>query len=144
MITFIPVEDLLPIRNAVLRGGKLTLDECRFPGDELSGSLHLGFYKDGVLASIATFHPQNFNGYDGQGYQLRGMATIEEFRGQGFGNLLLNFALAYLREKKANYIWCNARKKALRFYLTKGFEIISDEFEVGTIGPHYVLYLKIQ
>ncbi|MBS1503675.1 MAG: GNAT family N-acetyltransferase, partial [Bacteroidetes bacterium] len=50
----------------------------------------------------------------------------------------------YLRGQKANYIWCNARKKALKFYTNMGFEVISDEFEVPNIGPHRVLYLKIQ
>jgi hypothetical protein len=30
MIKFITADDVLPIRNEVLREGKLTLDECRF------------------------------------------------------------------------------------------------------------------
>ena len=33
---------------------------------------------------------------------------------------------------------------ALKFYRDCGFEIISEEFEVPGIGPHYVMYLKIQ
>jgi hypothetical protein len=49
-----------------------------------------------------------------------------------------------MRGQKVNYVWCNARKKAVPFYRNLGFEIISDEFEVPVIGPHYVLYLKIQ
>ncbi len=68
---------------------------------------------------------------------------MEQFRGNGFGNQLVNFAIVYLRGRKANYVWCNARKKALQFYSNVGFEIISDEFEVLGIGPHYVMYLKI-
>jgi GNAT superfamily N-acetyltransferase len=72
------------------------------------------------------------------------MATVEAHRGKGFGNQLLNFAIVYLRGQKANYLWCNARKKALPFYLNMGFEIISAEFEVPGIGPHYVLYVKIR
>jgi GNAT superfamily N-acetyltransferase len=144
MIRFIPVEDLLAIRNEVLRGGELTLDECRFPGDEAEGSFHLGHFDQDKLVSIATFHPQNYGDFKGKAYQLRGMATLENYRGKGFGNQLINFATVYLRGQKANYIWCNARKKALRFYQDVGFEIISNEFEVPVIGPHYVLYLKIQ
>jgi hypothetical protein len=31
MIKFITVEELLPVRNEVLRLGKLTLEECIFP-----------------------------------------------------------------------------------------------------------------
>lgn len=145
MIRFIPVEeDVLAIRNGVLREGKLTLDECRFATDKLDGAFHLGYFENGELACIASFHPQKYGEYNGTGYQLRGMATLEKYRGKGIGNQLLNFAIVYLRGQKANYIWCNARKNAIRFYRNIGFEVISDEFELPVIGPHYVLYLKIQ
>ena len=144
MIRFIPVEDLLAIRNEVLRGGRLTLDECRFPGDKEEGSFHLGYFDRDKLVCIASFHPKQYGVFKGKAYQLRGMATLDDYRGKGFGNQLINFAIVYLRGQKANYIWCNARKKAVRFYQNVGFEIISDEFEVRDIGPHYVLYLKIQ
>jgi hypothetical protein len=144
MIRFIPVENVLEIRNDVLREGKLTLDECRFPTDKLEGAFHLGYYKDEELLCIASFHPQNHEGFKGTGYQLRGMATVEKYRGQGLGNKLLNFAVVYLRGQKIDYLWCNARKKALQFYLNMGFEVISPEFEVPVIGPHYVMYVRIR
>ena len=144
MIRFIPVEDTLAIRNEILREGKLTLDQCRFPGDEAEGAFHLGYFDKEKLVCIATFHPKNHEKYPGIGFQLRGMATLEDYRGKGIGNQLVNFAIVYLRGQKANYIWCNARKKAIKFYQNIGFEIISDEFEVPGIGPHHVLYLKIQ
>ncbi|HWD90025.1 MAG TPA: GNAT family N-acetyltransferase [Mucilaginibacter sp.] len=144
MIRFIPVEDTLAIRSDILRGGKLTLNQCRFPGDENPESFHLGYFVEDKLVCIATFHPQNYKEYPGKGYQLRGMATLEEYRGRGIGNQIVNFAIVYLRGQKANYIWCNARKNALKFYADLGFEVISDEFEVPVIGPHRVLYLKIQ
>ena len=143
MIRFIPVEDLLAIRNDVLRGGKLTPDECRFPSDELTGVFHVGYFADEALACIASFHPQGFGEFLGLGYQLRGMATKEKYRNQGMGNQLLNFAIVYLRSQKADYLWCNARKKAINFYMNLGFEMISDEFQVPDIGPHYVMYVKI-
>lgn len=144
MIRFIPVEDLLAIRNEVLREGKLTLDECRWPGDEDEGTFHLGYFEEDNLACIASFHPKQYGEFKGKAYQLRGMATLEKYRGRGFGNQLVNFAIVYLRRQKTNYIWCNARKKAVRFYQNLGFEIISPEFELHGVGPHHVLYLKIQ
>jgi len=144
MIRFIPVEDTLPIRNDILRGGKLSLNECRFPGDDSEGAFHLGYFDNKKLVCIATFHPKNYEGYNGKGYQLRGMATLPAYRGRGIGNQVVNFAIVYLRGQKANYVWCNARKSALKFYADLGFEVISDEFEVSVIGPHRVLYLKIQ
>jgi predicted GNAT family N-acyltransferase len=143
MIKFITVDDLLPIRNEVLREGRLTPDECRFPSDKIEGAFHLGYYQNDELACVASFHPQNYGDYAGKAYQLRGMATIEKYRGKGLGNQLVNFALVYLRGQKANYVWCNARKKAVPFYHGAGFEIISGEFEVPGIGPHFVMYVKI-
>jgi GNAT superfamily N-acetyltransferase len=143
MIKFIPADAVLPIRSEVLRGGLLTLEECRFATDNVGGAFHLGYYQGDELACVASFHPQGYGGYNGLGYQLRGMATTAQYRGNGLGNRLLNFAIVYLRGIKANYLWCNARKKALPFYINIGFEIISDEFELPVIGPHYVLYLKI-
>jgi GNAT superfamily N-acetyltransferase len=144
MIRFIQADEVLAIRNEVLREGRLTLDGCRFPTDQIEGSFHLGYYDQEELVCVASFHPQQYGEYIGTGYQLRGMATLEKYRGKGIGNQLVNFAIVYLRGQKANYIWCNARKKAIKFYQNIGFEIISDEFEVPGIGPHHVLYLKIQ
>lgn len=144
MIRFIQADDVLAIRNEVLREGRLTLNECRFPNDNAEDTFHLGYFENDQLVCIASFHPQNFKGYSGKAYQLRGMATVEGHRGKGFGNQLVNFAIVYMRGQKVNYVWCNARKKATPFYKNLGFETISDEFEVAGIGPHYVLYLKIQ
>lgn len=144
MIRFIKVDDLLGIRNVVLREGKLSLNECRFPADDLPGAFHLGYYEGEELACIASFHPQGHGEFKGIGYQLRGMATIEKHRGKGMGNKLLNFGIVYLKGQKINYLWCNARETAMRFYLDMGFETISAKFEVQGIGPHYVLYVKLQ
>src|ERR1700744_6283644 len=144
MIKFVPVEAVLPIRSVVLRDNRLTPDECRWDSDKLADAFHLGYYVGDELACIASFHPQSYGEFTGMGYQLRGMATTEKYRGQGIGNQLLNFALTYLRGQKVNYLWCNARTKALKFYKNLGFELISSEFEVPVIGPHYVLYIKIQ
>lgn len=144
MIKFITADDVLPIRNEVLREGKLTLDECRFENDDAEGSFHLGYYKDDELACIASFHPKSYTGFEGKAYQLRGMATLQKYRGKGYGNMLVNFAITYMRGQKVNYLWCNARKKAAPFYLGVGFEIISPEFDVPGIGLHHVMYVKIQ
>ncbi len=143
MIRFISSKDTLALRSTVLREG-IAPDLCRFDGDEDVNTFHLGYYKDDELICIGSFHKQGKEGYDGIGYQLRGMATQFDYRGKGIGNQLLNFAIVYLRGRKVNYIWCNARINACRFYLGMGFEIISDEFEIAGVGPHKIMYLKIQ
>jgi predicted GNAT family N-acyltransferase len=144
VIRFITADEVLNIRNIVLREGRLPLDQCRFPSDEVEGAFHLGYFDNDELVCIVSFHPESYKAYPGRGYQLRGMATLESHRSKSIGNQLVNFAIVYLRGQKANYVWCNARKKAVKFYSSIGFEIISEEFEVPNIGPHYVMYLKIQ
>ena len=144
MVRFISAVDVLAVRNEVLRDGKLSPEECRFANDEAEGSFHLGYQIKDELACIASFHRQSLTEFKGNGYQLRGMATIEKYRGKGFGNQLLNFGMVYLRGQQVDYLWCNARKKALTFYLNSGFEIISTEFDVPGIGPHYKMYVKLK
>ena len=143
-VRFITADDVLPLRNEVLREGKLTLDECRWPGDAAESSFHLGYYQRNEVVCIASFYINANEPFAGLGYQLRGMATAAAYRGKGIGNQLVNFAVVYLRGQKANYVWCNARKTAARFYESLGFEIISAEFDIPGIGPHYKMYLKIQ
>ncbi|CAM3964622.1 GNAT family N-acetyltransferase [Mucilaginibacter galii] len=144
MIKFISQDDILPIRNEILREGKLTLDECRFTGDDNPDSFHLGYFVNEQLVCVASFHPQSYAEFTGRGYQLRGMATLKEHQGKGLGTQLINFAVVYLRGQKANYIWCNARQVAVNFYGNVGFEVVSKEFDIPGIGPHYAMYLKIQ
>lgn len=144
MIKFITSDEVLPVRSVILRNGK-QLEECVFPTDNIENAFHLGYFLDDNLVSVVSFHPQNSTlfGDEAVGYQLRGMGTLAPYQGKGIGNQLVNFAIVYLRGKKVNYIWCNARQKAYRFYQDLGFEFISNEFEISGIGPHKTMYLKI-
>jgi predicted GNAT family N-acyltransferase len=144
MIKFISDSDVLPLRNEVLREGRLTLPECRFATDALPGSFHVGGFEQEQLVCIASFHIQSYGNEPGIGYQLRGMATSSKYQGTGVGSRLVRFAIADLKQKGAAYVWCNARKKAAKFYGRLGFVIVSDEFEVPGIGPHYAMYLDLK
>ncbi|MEJ7691706.1 GNAT family N-acetyltransferase [Daejeonella sp.] len=142
MITFITTDQTLDLRSSELRWG-LDRSLCGFEGDDDKDSFHVGYVQDEKLVSIATFHKQPMEGFFGTGYQLRGMVTHPEFQGKGIGNQLLNFSIVYLGGQMANYLWCNSRKIAYKFYQGIGFEFISEEFELPKIGPHRVMYLKI-
>ena len=119
------------------------MDECRFTGDDNPDSFHLGYFVNEQLVCVASFHPQGYAEFTGRGYQLRGMATLKEHQGKGLGTQLVNFAVVYLRGQKANYIWCNARQVAVSFYANVGFEMVSKEFDIPGIGPHYAMYAKL-
>ena len=142
MIKFITTDHTLNLRSSELRSG-IDPELCRFEMDNDPGSFHVGYLSDLKLVSIASFHHQHRDGFEGKGFQLRGMATHPDCQGKGIGNQLLNFSIVYLRGQKANYVWCNARKIAYRFYLGIGFEFISEEFELEKIGSHRTMYLKI-
>ena len=142
MIKFIPTELTLPLRSKILRNG-LPLEECRFPTDDLEETFHLAIYADDELISIATFFPNHYKDKKELGYQLRGMATDTPFSGKGHGKQLIEFAVEYIKKTNAQYIWCNARTSAIQFYQKLGFNIVSEEFEVEGIGPHYQMILNL-
>ncbi len=143
MIKFVPLEVVLPLRSKMLRNGA-ALETCVLPTDDIEGVFHLAYYvSDREIASVATFFPQPLKGREGAAYQLRGMATDERFFGKGYGAALLKYAVSYVKNAKAEYIWCNARASAIEFYQKQGFQIVSDEFEVAGIGPHYIMILNL-
>jgi len=143
MIKFVPLEVVLPLRSKMLRNGA-DLETCIFPTDNIEGVFHLAYYVDEKeVATVATFFPQQMQGKDEAAYQLRGMATNSLFLGKGYGAALLKYAVSYLKNTKAEYIWCNARSSAVAFYEKQGFKIVSDEFEIAGIGPHYVMILNL-
>ncbi|MBB5639357.1 putative GNAT family N-acyltransferase [Pedobacter cryoconitis] len=142
MIRRISKEDTLPLRSQVLRANR-PLEDCVFATDDIEGGFHLGCFENGELISICTFIPENYKEKGEGGYRLRAMATNPAFAGQGFGAKLINFALNELRLVHASYIWCNARTVAVGFYNRLGFEVISEEFEVPGIGPHYDMFSQI-
>ena len=143
MIKFVPLEVVLPLRSKMLRGGA-DLNQCVFPTDSVEGVFHLAYYVNNKdIASVATFFPQQIEGRQGFAYQLRGMATDAQFFGEGYGTALLKYAVSYIKNAKAEYIWCNARVSAVDFYQKQGFQIVSDEFEIAEVGPHYIMILNL-
>lgn len=132
-----------PLRSAVLRNNKPP-EECVLPTDENPGIFHLGYFEEGKVISIGTFFPENYPEKGSDGYRLRGMATDPAFAGKGYGAKLIKFAINELTSVQAAYIWCNARASAVGFYSRLGFEIISEEFDVPGIGPHFDMLYQIK
>ncbi|MGB1042599.1 MAG: GNAT family N-acetyltransferase, partial [Tenacibaculum sp.] len=97
----------------------------------------------GELVGIATFMKNDFVLLKGKQYQLRGMATLKEARGKGLGKLLINEALVFLKSKKVDFLWCNAREAAVPFYKKLGFAIKGEAFLIEKVGFHFKMYIKI-
>ena len=114
-----------------------------FTGDLDKDTFHLGLFLNNQLIGIVSFMKFMYSDIKGSQYQLRGMATLHEFQGRGYGNKLIQFGLDILKEKQIDYIWCNARITAIHFYQKSGFQIIGKQFEIPKIGGHFVMYLKL-
>ena len=139
----IDAKDTYPLRNKILRPNQ-TIEDCQYPGDEDDGSFHLGAYVDDKLVSVASFYIDRHKDIDDEfQYRLRGMATEVEHRGNGFSLALLQTAIPLIEKNNIHVLWCNARTKALGFYEKVGFSVMSDEFEIEGIGPHFVMSKRI-
>jgi len=141
-VVFITADETLPLRSLQLRDG-WALDQCRFDSDEIAGAFHLAHVVDDEIVCILSLHPQRHEGLQGQGFQLRGMATHPHYYKKGLGKSLIEFAIQELKNRSVDYVWCNARRNAYHFYERVGFNYMSDEFEIPIVGPHRQMYLVL-
>ena len=143
MIKFILTEDVLPLRNSVLREGKFLLKDCIFENDDHPKTFHLGYYQDDELVCVASFHPQKHANFEGEAFQLRGMAVLSGNQKQGFGSLLIKEAEKIALEQNIKIIWFNAREIAVDFYKRINYVILGTRFEIEGVGPHFIMYKKL-
>lgn len=135
----IGVEETLPLRSKVLRWGWAP-EKCRFPEDGQAGSFHLGYFENGELIGIASFYQVSHEHREDAGIQLRGMAVDPEYQGKGIGKAIVQKAFSLIAAMpETSHIWCNARKVAYEFYQSQGFEFVSEEFDIPTVGPHRIM-----
>jgi predicted GNAT family N-acyltransferase len=142
MVKFVPFELTLALRSKILRNG-MPIQDCVFPTDQVAEAFHLAYYVGNEIATIASFFPKNYGNEIALGYQLRGMATDTNAEGKGYGSKLIEFAVDYIKQTNAQYLWCNARTSAIKFYQKLGFELVSEEFEIAGVGPHYEMILNL-
>jgi predicted GNAT family N-acyltransferase len=137
----ISAEQTYEIRREILRKN-ISLTE-KNDDDLLNTAYHFGGFVHEKLVGIATFIQNDSEFFEGYQYRLRGMATLEEYQGNGIGKIVLKESIKFLKEKDVQVLWCNARTNALNFYQKLGFNTIGAEFDIHLIGPHYVMYLNI-
>tara|TARA_B110001454_G_C12528159_1_gene354049 strand:- start:126 stop:560 length:435 start_codon:yes stop_codon:yes gene_type:complete len=130
------------IRLEILRNGVHL--PVQFSGDNDQETFHLGVFEQHELRGIASFMKTSNGLFDKEQYQLRGMATVAEVRGKGYGRLMLLRAFELLRERQVHVLWCNARVNALGFYVKLGFSQKGEKFEIKEIGEHYTLCKEIR
>jgi ribosomal protein S18 acetylase RimI-like enzyme len=102
---------------------------------EPAGSHAVGAYDREELVSVGLVGPEGGPG----AWRIRGMATAPAARGRGAGTAVLDALLAHARANGATRVWCNARIGARTLYERAGLGVVSEEFEIPEIGPHYVM-----
>ena len=137
----ISVDQARPIRQQVLRPHQAA-SELVYPGDDAIDSFHLGAIRgDDVLAILSMyFSPKPDESTNA--WRIRGMASVPEIRGTGFGRKLVEVARDKAWAIERAPIWCNARESAFGFYEKLGFVTEGCIFEIEGIGPHAVMALN--
>ena len=137
----ISAEETFPIRLEVLR--KNIPLPFEFNGDFDKDTIHLGAFKNDKLIAVSSYMKASNKNFEGNQYQLRGMATLTEYQGFGAGKLMLEKAVQILKEKNSDLLWCNARIAAVDFYKKQGFRTFGEIFEISYVGEHYVMLKEI-
>lgn len=137
-----PIEPLATysVRHPVLRHGKPE-ESCRFEGDDLDSTHHLGLFVNEQLVGVVTLMRMHHSLFQDQiQFQMRGMAVLREFQGKGLGAKLVLKAEEYVRDQASTILWFNARESAVPFYKKMKFNTIGASFEIKEIGKHYVMF----
>jgi len=129
----VSADQIIDLRHVVLRNG-LPRSEAIFPGDDSPSARHYGAFQNDRLIGCVTLH---LNEWEKQpAWQLRGMAVSSEVRKSGVGRAMIQVLERDLDDSPVRQLWCNARVPAAAFYEKLGWEIVSEQFEIPTAGPH--------
>jgi GNAT superfamily N-acetyltransferase len=131
---------IIDLRHAVLRAG-LARETARFPGDDDAQTVHLAADHDGRTVGCATVLLNEWNGQ--RACQLRGMAVDPAYQRCGLGRQLLAEIYRVATQRRVKILWANARVPAAEFYRKNGWEIVSEQFEIPTAGPHFKMVRRL-
>jgi GNAT superfamily N-acetyltransferase len=136
----VPVEEIVDLRHAVLRAG-MARETAYFPGDRDSRTVHLAAKHGPAIVACATVLVNQWEGRPA--CQLRGMAVDPGYQRRGVGGRLLAEIERVALENGVGLIWANARAPAAEFYRKYGWEIVSEQFEIATAGPHFKMLREL-
>jgi GNAT superfamily N-acetyltransferase len=133
-------EEIQQLRNEVLWPHK-SFENCILETDRLSSTFHFGIQIEGLTVATVTLQQEkNQRLLQEKQYRLRAMAVREGYRGQGFGDAIVEAGLNHLRELGVEVVWCDARVAALNFYRRLHFNELEEEYEIPIIGMHRFMW----
>ena len=133
-------EEIQQLRNEVLWPHK-SFEQCVLETDHLPSTFHFGVKVDGLTVATVTLQQEkNQRLQEEKQYRLRAMAVREGYRGQGFGDAIVEAGLDHLRGLGVEVVWCDARVAALNFYRRLHFNELEEEYEIPIIGMHRFMW----
>lgn len=143
-IDLIPTTTTLPLRQEMLRPGR-PVASCHFEKDNDPHTQHWGAFIDEKLVGILSAMPNSCEEFPtDQAFQFRGMAVHPNYQRKGIATRLLLTAEKHLSQQfTPNLFWLNARVHAKALYSSMAYQIIGDEFNIPTVGPHLRFVKKL-
>lgn len=136
MIDLVPCHAVLPVRHQVLRPGR-PAQTAQFDQDDDPDTFHVAAHDTfGAVIGCATFFPAALD--EEPAWQLRGMATLPGYQGQGVGGRVLEAGVAEVLRRDGTIVWCKGRVAAADFYRRHAFVSRGEQFSIEPNGPHYV------
>ncbi|NWG17456.1 MAG: GNAT family N-acetyltransferase [Chloroflexi bacterium] len=135
----VAVEVVRPLRAQVLRPGQ-PLERNIYPGDDAPDTVHFAALLEGrVVGSASVFHQPPPDSALPTAWRLRGVTTLPDVRGRGFGVRLVEACVTYVRQQNGTYLWFFANPPAVGFYENLGFQQHPDMQNVVEVGPPHPL-----
>lgn len=142
-VTLIEPELAYQLRHEILRPHQ-SIDAVHLDTDHQEGTFHVGVFVQGELISIASFNVEAHPDFPFEKqYRLRQMATREDYRKQGAGRAVVNFAEEIIKERGFNFLWCKGRTSVQKYYEKLGFEPHGKAFDYPPIGLHIIMWKKL-
>lgn len=117
-----------PIRYKMMYPN-MAFGDIKLPEDAMG--IHLALHIDDVPVSVLSLFSKDNE------LQLRRFATLAEYQRKGYGGQLLEYAIAYAKERNYKKVWCIARQNVDNFY--KRFGLVETNKKYVRFGLPYVI-----
>lgn len=106
-----------------------------YPGEDDPRTRHVAAYLGAEVVAVGTVFPDRapWAPHRTDAWRIRGMATRDGLRGRGVGRLVLDALIDHAAANGANFVWCEARIGAPRFYGRAGFVVEGEPFMLENI-----------
>ncbi|MCH4890968.1 GNAT family N-acetyltransferase [Acidaminobacter sp. JC074] len=142
IIKYIRADETYDLRHKILRPHR-PYEEIVYETDACDDSFHVGAYIKGKLVGIVSFNRDQLEGFDGDHYRLRAMATLPDYRMHGIGRKIVQYGIFRLNDMKIDLVWCKGRENVKGYYENIGFRSHGDVFDYPELGPHVILYKEL-